>query len=258
MRSMHCVMALAMVLGFLALAPAAFADPPADSATYRAKLDGFLAAQDWDGIGVAISHPADNSELLTGLHWLEAKTNAGQGGMFLPTLFAANLWSVGNFPPSAGQTNETGAKLRLEAGIMTLYTYELIVIDGERCEDRSAAGHREEQVLGGHAATLAYLRALPPEVKKAAIQRALALEQRTAPLRGPDTQLCSWGAEEMIAAARTGVTHPMPPQPGQYGQTVGVVAPPGWKPKFLSPEVYGPAQTKMRAAMPEMLARLAQ
>jgi hypothetical protein len=253
---MRCVAVL--VLAFLATASATFADPPPDSPTYRARLDGLLAAQDWSGMGAAISGPSDNFELITGLHWLEAKVDAGQGGMFLPMLFAANLWGMGNPPFSAGQTDEAVAKLRLEAGMMTLYTYELTMIDGTMCEDGTAAGHRTDQVLRGHAATLAYLRARPPEAKKTAIQLALALEQRTAALRGPDAELCSGGMEQMMAGMRAGTVHKLPPQPGQYGQAIGVGAPPGWKPKFLSPDIYKPAQEKMRAAMPDMLARLVQ
>ena len=246
-----------LVLAFLATASAAFADPPPDSVAFRARLDGLLAAQDWPGIGAATSHPSDDSELFTAIHWLQEKVNAGQGGMFLPMLYAADMWGLGNPPFSNGQTDQALEKLRLEAGIMTLYTYELILIDGAMCEDKTAAGHRADQVLMGHAATLRYFRARPPEVKKSAIQIALALEQRTAPLRGPDPELCSWGMEEMMAGMQAGGAHKLPPQPGQYGQTMGIDAPPGWKPKFLSADVYGPAQAKIRATMPDLLARLA-
>jgi hypothetical protein len=43
---------------------------------------------------------------------------------------------------------------------------------------------------------------------------------------------------------------------GQIGKTVAVAPPPGWPPKFVSPDAYRPMQDKIRAGMRENLLKL--
>src|SRR6202011_2603809 len=100
---------------------------------------------------------------------------------FLTFSYARTLWIVGN------SVNTTGpSDLRLTAGMMTLYTIELIVIDGAKCKDRTAPDARLLQMRTQQAATLEYLKAQPPEMKSKIIATAIAMEQKMAPLRSDD------------------------------------------------------------------------
>jgi hypothetical protein len=261
---MFCGLIRIMAVAACTTTGAALADsvPPktvddSAAATYAQRLDTLFNARDWNGIGAAIVHPANAAEVYGGMHWLEDKVDAGKGGMFLPMLLSTVLWSIGNAERlPAADVDNIHTDLRVTAGMMTLYTYEMTLIDGAMCQDETAPGHRIEQVLAGHAATLAYLRTRPTSVKAMAINAALGQEQFTAALRSPDPMLCSWGMDELRAAIAAGGVQQAPS--GSPGQKILVDPPSGWKPQFLSADVYVSKQKKLRTEMPALLARLVQ
>jgi hypothetical protein len=90
--------------------------------------------------------------------------------------------------------------LRIAAGMLALYTYELILIDGATCEDQTAPAHRVEQLLKIGGPALAYLKAQSHEIKAQVIDNAIALEKQTALLRKEDDLLCRDGLEQMKRA----------------------------------------------------------
>jgi len=209
-----------------------------------AALDALLAARDWNKLGMVLSRPTDAASFGRRLNWLHSRIDAG-GGSLLPQLFARDLWVVG----IQQNVDDPTKDLRLTAGMMTLYSYELDVIDGAKCEDHSAPGHRIDQLMVNRAATFKYLQALPEYQKDNVVNIAIALERKTAPLRKEDDLICRNGLEEMRAGLERGAQREVPAAAGQYGRQVEVTTPPGWTPKFVAPEVYRPLQESARSQM---------
>jgi hypothetical protein len=224
------------------LQPAPAATLPSDT-----QLNTLLAARNWNGLQLAFSRPRDAVTYVRGLDWLKAKIFAGDGGLLLALIYARDLWLLGE----SAKRDE----LRGTAALMALYASELIWIDGAKCEDRSAPGHRLDQLITGRADTLRFLKTEPAELKQKIVDAAIALERRTAPFRRDDELICRGGLAEISAGLERGTRHELPPQPGYIGKTVGVEAPPGFVPKFLPAAVYKPAQDKARAEVRASLLR---
>lgn len=209
-----------------------------------ADLDAMLAAQNWQGLGAALSQPGNPQSVPRAMNWLKTRIDNG-GGFFLTLLYARDLWAMG----SSLKIDEPSKDLRLTAGMISLYSYELIVIDGAKCEDQTAPGHRLDQLIMSRAATFAYLKNQTPELKGKIVDLAVALEKKTAPLRKDDDLICRGGLQQMQAGLQSGKQHEVATPPGQIGKTVAVEPPPNWVPKFVSPNIYKPAQDKARSDM---------
>lgn len=242
------------VVGLLTmlLSPAAVAQQSPPDTSYSlpsdADLDALLAARNWKGLGGALSRPGKGEDVWRRMNWLRTRVENG-AGFFLSIIYARDLWGVGNLQ----KTDDPARDLRTSAAVISLYTYELIMIDGSKCEDRTAAENRGMQLFRSQAATFAFLRQQSADLKSKMIDLAVALEQKTAPLRADDDLLCRGGLEQMKA----GLDRDLPQGvPTPAGKTVAVAPPPGWTPKFLSPDAYRPMQDQMRAAMRENLMKL--
>jgi len=216
-------------------------------------LDAMVAARDWHGLGAALSQASDQVSLTRALDWLQAKVTAG-GGFMIALMYARELWTVGE----AMKLDDPGKDLRVSAGMMMLYAVELIAIDGAKCEDESAPGHRLDQISEMDAAIFKFLRTQSADMKSKVVDTALALEQRTAPLRKDDDVICRGGLAEMQAGLEHGTQKEVPEASGHYGKDVEVTAPPGWAPKFVPPSSYRPLQEAARAAMRENLFSLVE
>ena len=155
------------------------------------------------------------------------------------------------------KADDPAKDVRYTAALISLYAYELIMIDGSKCEDSSAQGNRITQLLTQRSATLAFLKQLPPGTKSSMVDIAIALERKTAPLRKDDDLVCRGGMEEMRASLERGTRQETPDTTGHVGRTIAVTPPKDWSPKFVTPDVYGPKQEKARAGMRENLLRLA-
>ncbi|MBW0004169.1 MAG: hypothetical protein JO216_11845 [Hyphomicrobiales bacterium] len=210
-----------------------------------------LARGNWNGIQLAFSRPRDGVTFVRGLDWLKAKIFAGDGGLLLPLIYAKDLWVIGE--------SSRKDELRDTAVLITLYAYELIQIDGAKCEDRSAPGHRLDQLIAGRADTLRYMKALPAETKQKLADAAIALEKVTALRRKDDDLICRGGLDEIRAGLERGTQHEVPTPPGHLpGKSIGVAPPGDFVPKFLSPAFYKPLQDKARSEIREKFARLMQ
>ena len=143
-----------------------------------AELDALCAARKWNDLGDALSHPDSAASFSKGMDWLHTRLDAG-GGLMLGLLYARDLWLIGKSQNIADPAKD----MRVTAGMISLYTYEIIVIDGAKCEDKSAPGHRLEQLLGARRETVAYLKQQRPEWKTYVVNIAIAFEKKTANLR---------------------------------------------------------------------------
>jgi hypothetical protein len=111
--------------------------PPIRPLPSDAELDALLAARKWNDLGAALSNPGSAASFSKNMEWLHTRLDAG-GGLMLGLLYARDLWAAGKSLNVADPAKD----VRMTAGMITLYTYEIIVIDGTKCEDKSAPGHR--------------------------------------------------------------------------------------------------------------------
>lgn len=234
--------------------PAEGQTPPASSALPSdADLDALLAARNWKALGTIMSRPHDATSSAQALSWLRAKIDQGGGGFFLGIVYARELWIFG----SSLNTNDPAKDVRLTAGMIALYTYQLIVIDGARCEDRTAPSAHASQLFQKLTSTFAYMRMQSADWKSKMVDISIALEKKTSALRADDELVCRGGTEEMKAALEKGTRQEVQ-DPSHFGKTVTVTAPPDFVPKLVSPEIYKPMQEKARADMHESLLKLLQ
>jgi hypothetical protein len=110
--------------------------------------------------------------------------------------------------------------------------------------------------LTDQAATLAFLKQQNPDLKAKIIDLAIALERKTTPLRQDDDLICRNGMAEMKASLERGTQQEVPNTGSYVGKRIAVTPPPGWTPKFVSPDVYRPTQDKARAGMRGHLLKL--
>ncbi|MBV8745802.1 MAG: hypothetical protein JO134_12260 [Xanthobacteraceae bacterium] len=239
----------AKVIGAQNQAPAsAPADLPPDQ-----DLDALLLAKKWNDLASALSRAKSSDSIVRMLDWLRSRLDAG-GGSLLGFIYAKDLWDIGE----AQKGDDPNKDLRLTAGLITLYTYELIAIDGAKCADHSAPSHRVDQLLMNNAPALAYLKAQPQELKDKVVDLAIAMEKKTAPLRKLDDLLCRSGLAEMQAGIAAGKTREVPTPPGQVGKTIEVDPPADFAPRLLTPQSYLPDQERARANMRATLLKLIQ
>jgi hypothetical protein len=225
---------------------------PSDS-----ELDALVTARNWDQLGSTLSRPGPTSEFARKLNWLQTRIDNG-GGFFLAFIYSRNFWTVGNswIVGNNMKIDDPAKDPRVTAGLFSLYAFELIIIDGARCEDRSAPDSRISQFLTNQAATLEFLKQQSPDLKVKMVDKAIALERKTAPLRKDDDLICRYGLEGMRAGLATGAQKETPNTTGHFGKTIAVTPPKDWSPKFVSPDVYGPMQDKARASMRDNLLKL--
>jgi hypothetical protein len=215
------------------------------------ELDALLAAKKWNEIGAASSLGQSSEAVARMMSWLRTRIDAG-GGFFLSFLYARNLWNLG----SLFKADDPDKDLRITAAIITLYAYEVIVIDGAKCADTSAPSRRADQLFTYGGSALNYLKTKPEELKARVIETAIGREKRTEQLRKDDDLLCRDGMEEIKAGIDAGTTHEVPSQNGHYGKTVAVETPPGFVPRFLAQSAYGPLQVRARSEMKANLIKL--
>src|SRR5271157_5849014 len=110
------------------------------------------------------------------LEWLRSRILAG-GPSLLGFSYVRDTWRVGINVKEPDPNKD----LRTTAGMFTLYTLELIIIDGAKCEDQSAPGHRAEQLVQFGGPALAYLGTQSNEFVADTVDSAIALEKKTAP-----------------------------------------------------------------------------
>jgi hypothetical protein len=224
------------------------ADLPSDQ-----DLDALLLGKKWNELATALSRAKSPESVARKLDWLQSRLEVG-GGSLLGFIYSRDLWDIGE----AQKATDPNQDLRLTAGLITLYTYELIAIDGAKCADHSAPSHRVDQLLMNNAPALAYLKAQPQELKNKIVDLAIAMEKRTASLRKLDDLLCRSGLEEMQAGLAAGKTRDVPTPPGQVGKSVEVQAPADFAPRLLTPQSYLPDQERARANMKATLLKLIQ
>jgi hypothetical protein len=225
--------------------------PAAGALPSDEQLDALLAARKWDELADALAEARGGDAFGRSISWLKAKIEAGAG--FLPVIYyARGLWDAGQSNPVADPDKDP----RVTAGFMILYAYALILVDGLKCDDSSAPGHRLDQVLEIDRPILKFIWAKPRKLKDRIIDGVVAYEKATAPSRLDDDILCRGGLHEIMAGLDEGTTREASTAPGQVGQSYAVQAPPSFAPRFLPPKEYLPLQAKSRSMLKTNLTKL--
>ena len=99
-----------------------------------------------------------------------------------------NLWVAGNALNVEGLGNDD----RVRAGMIAFDVYELILIDGAKCEGRTAPDNRAHSLLSRNPATFAFLKVRPPSEKSSRLRS----RSRSRPLRSEEMTICFAGGND--------------------------------------------------------------
>jgi hypothetical protein len=233
-----------------ALAQAPPAKPlPANAA----ELDRLLSQRNYAKLSQIFRETNKFEEVVLNMNWQQTRLFSG-GTSFLSFPYIADLDRV-----STALGDVRGVETKKTGILIFLYAYELILIDGQRCKDVSAPGHRKDELLTSFPNIRKSIPTLSDEDKDKLLKTAVQMESLIAPKRTDEDFLCRGGLAEMQAAfAKYGndATREVPTPPGGIGKTMEVKKDPDYKPEFLSKEVWSPKQAELRAKMPDILNNL--
>jgi hypothetical protein len=215
----------------------------------RKTLDPLLAANDFDALARSLSVVPLDERLL----WLRGKLFEQGGSVFLAYAYMGLLWQVGV------QKNDSDPKtdVRATAGLLWLYIYQVIKIDGLRCEDVSAPEGRKTQFLTGFRPIYQFVRDMPPDLQAKVFGTSLKMESAIAPKRSNDFFLCSGGIAQFGAALNQSggnqtigdLSKNSTPSPGVPGGVVTLPKATGYVPKFLPAGTFEQKQAAMRTKL---------
>ncbi len=191
-----------------------------------AALDRALADRDDPALARRLATTADPRALVLDMNWEQTRIFDG-AGLTVVLAYVHTLWRVAGTLP-----DQDASGLRDSAAVYALYALNLVSLDGERCADTTAPANRFAQIIEQAQPALFYLRGLSREDRMTVGSLSLALEAATAPKRRDDGMICSGGL-------------------AQYNHDQAT--PGGYVPVFLSPELWGPADEKLRKALPAEL-----
>src|SRR5262245_25089475 len=161
--------------------------PPGPPKALERKLNGLLKAKDY----ARLAEVLNRTPPLERMPWLQSRLHAGESA-FVGYPLLRDLWSVAQLKRFKDADTAVG--------VVALYVYQLILIDGAICADVSAPGHRRLQFLTTYQPIFLSLKALSVEEKSKIIRLSLETERRTRYFRKGDDFLCRGGMDEMNAA----------------------------------------------------------
>jgi hypothetical protein len=232
--------------------PSATASPAKPLPANAAELDTLLSQRNYAKLNQIFSTDKFDEAVLN-MNWQQARLFAGR------TAFLAFAYIVSLNRVSTALGDVRGAETKKMAILILLYTYELILIDGQRCKDVSAPGHRKDQLLTGFPNFRKTIPTLSDEDMDQLLKFAVEMEGLTAPKRMDDDYLCRGGLTEIQAGLKKygdNATREVPTPPGGIGKTMETKTDPDFKPEFLGKEAWSPQQAELRAKMPDILKNL--
>lgn len=215
-----------------------------------ADLDRLYAARDWRSVSERMRLANSEAEARATLQWAANRTLDGAPHV-VALAYADLLWRIGQ-----GRGDEA---MRHEGAVVTLYALALAVVDGAACVDRSAVEARVNQMLAAAGARIAFLRALPADLRIDAKRRVTTLEQSTFLKRPEDAEICRAGQGEIARQLRTPGTEVVeqPLQPGQASRSVDIRPGPSYRPQLHPPpEARVRREVQRQQRLPGLLADL--
>jgi len=208
-------------------------------------LEQALKGHEYEQFGSLLTTAASGQELLRTATWMRERVLSGDGA-FMVRAYAGALWRV-----TAG-ANVAG--VRESAAVMVVYLNSLIVLDGLKCQDRSAAPERLQQISAETRPVLDHMRTLPKDRQEFVLETAFRLEEKLAAVRADDDWICRAGMQAMLSALKKGDrAQQVPTTPGGLGKTFQVPPDPDFAPVFRDRKDWEAEQTarrpQLRAAM---------
>jgi hypothetical protein len=239
----------------VASAPAPAADEASVSADHQpAALDRLLAAHDYTSLGARIAGIRRQADLTSDLDWLKARMLEGNSA-FVTMLYSRLLWVA-----AEGLPDEPKSQLRQTALMASFYALAAIRVDGARCGDRSAPGHRLDQLMTGWSPEIwRFASTLTPEQRETIVKVAVGIEAKTAARRdstGDVDFLCRSGMEETSYNLQHGTQREAPPAPGQIGRTIVLTGDGKYVPSQRPEAEWRKDAVAARAALPAELGGL--
>jgi hypothetical protein len=249
------IAALALTAGPAAQTPAPAPDEAAVSADHQpAALDRLLAGHDYNVLGARIAEVRRQADLSSDLDWLKARMLEGNSA-FVTMLYSRLLWVAAD-----GLPDEPKSELRQTALMAAFYALAAIQVDGARCGDRSAPGHRSDQLMmEWNPEIWRFGAALTPAQRETILKVAVGIEARTAARRdavGDVDFLCRAGMEEMSYNLQHGTQKEAPPAPGQIGRTIVLTGDGKYVPSQRPAAEWRKDAAAARAALPTQLGQL--
>jgi hypothetical protein len=227
---------------------------PADVAV----LDAALKSDDYATINRLHAAIKTGDEMILFMNWEQVRAFEG-GGFYVSYIYMSDLWGMASGLPGGTpeQTDEI-TQLKQSAVLVGLFAYELVVLDGTKCSDGTAVGHRMDQLMANPA--WSYVEQIPEDLRRKMIEGVIRLESFSAAKRANDNVLCTGGMVQMIAglaaqAASGKAPQEVPNAPGMIGKTYAVPSMPVAN-LYVDQSVWQPKQDQLRASMPERLASL--
>lgn len=218
-----------------------------------ADLDAMLAQKDVGRLTARLRAANKADEVLLDLNWEQTQLFNG-AGFIIAYAYMVDLWRLGSVLPGPN-----GDQMKQTAAMLFLYSVDLVTLDGPRCADPSAPGHRQDQLFMQNKALIDYIRSLPRATRMTLGTVSLDVELATAAVRSNDDVLCSGGLAQITQGLKAQGDKPLPQvpnAPGTFGKTYIVPLAPGYKPEFNNTNVWQPKQMAARQKLPENLTRL--
>lgn len=216
----------------------------------EARFDALAAAERWEELPGAFSAylngPGDSAQKLERVRrWLTAKVEAGEGTAGLASVLA-------KLHRDAGRPRE--------AVFYLTYARALVLIDGRSCTDRTAPSDKLRNLVTYYNDLDGTFRALPGAERTATVDRAVALEAATWPMRrrSPNRWLCSGGMDEVRRSIARGVTGREMVVPGLLGTQSIIPRDPNYVPSFRGAEDWTSDRAEIVPHLGDLLFQLAR
>ncbi len=179
------------------------------------------------------------------------------GSSDLVIILADTLWTIAI---SGGDVSDSRATKFAEGSrAFTLLGYVLIIVDGARCADQTAAGARMSKVMPHRAVRFEHSESWSEQTREVMRNIAIRGEQKTANARRPDPRVCMDGVAEFFRATESeGATQSARPgEPtGHYGTVIETKPGSSYLPEYLPATQQAEAMAKAREVAAQFIVGL--
>ena len=125
------------------------------------QLDQLYLQKDWNRLGAALYPGPDQDAFSKSVQWLQKKVDSG-GNFFMAMLLARDYWDISKATNVADtDLDDVDRDPRMTAGMLSLYAYAQIEIDGAECGDATSVSHRMDQLISDQVRNVPISRELP-------------------------------------------------------------------------------------------------
>jgi hypothetical protein len=154
------------------------------------------------------------------------------------------------------KANVPAGGMQDSSGMLSLYTFQLIWIDGTKCADPSAPGNRQHQFLSVVGPVLKHVSALGEEQKEKTVDTSILAEQKLSSTRQNDAFLCRGGLEELAKGIQGMENNALRDKAASGSRQIVVPRDAAHQPRFLDRTIWLPKQASIRKDVRSALLKL--